>query len=526
MFYDGAMRSTGRTWCWLVVAGLCLSASYPATADAWMERRQQQREARETFLVQLRENRAERAGAVEARMRALLDQIEEQGWRAEAEPLWFMIAGLQRLDADRLGDLPDRVRVLAPPPDTTAKRRRPPRADPRFEAAVEAARRDMTTDTYDLLRRAAAVGEVEVAVELMRQVLLIDPDHGPIRKALGQVRLADKYADTLPRRPRTVDVSKIPELAAIDPEHNWFSPFDAEMIKQGLVWSHRYGWMPIKNASRYDKGYVFDLQRKTWDTLEGANATHRRPGRDWRIRTEHVEVRGTADLAQMAQVADDLEAMYDEIFAVYAAFFADGGKHDPLKLALGLVAHDPLVVWVYRDHQEYLDRSGAVAWSGGIFRPSNGTSYFYGGPSETMYHEFTHQVLHVMTGKNEAPVWVTESIAEYTETAAVSGDGIAFRGAAYTRAMSLEELFRLTTHSLWSQAATRTRAANYAAAGSVATFCMQAEDGRYAADFIDFLRDSYRGKTGGRMIWEYLGLSSREFGEAYHTWGRGDAGHR
>lgn len=488
-----------------------------------MDRRAAQRAERAAFVAQLEANRAERAAAVETRLHAFLDQIEQEKLRPQAEPLWFMVAGLQRLDAAKLDDLPDQVRKLAPPLDDTSKRRRKPRADPVFEAALDTAREEMTADTYALLRRAAAVGEVETAVELMRQVLLFDPDHGAIRKGLGQVRLADKYADQLPRRRREAAVDGVPELADIDPEHNWFSAFDAEMVKQGMVWHHRHGWMPIKNASRYDKGYVFDLQRKTWDTAAAANAAHRKPGRDWIIRTQHVEVRGTADLEKMAQVADDLEAMYDEIFAVYASFFAEGGKNDPLKLALGLVEHDPLVVWVYRERQEYLDRSGAVQWSGGIFRPSNGTSYFYGGPSETMCHEFTHQVLHVMTGKNESPPWLTESIAQYTETAELTDAGLEFRGARYTDAMSLEALFRLTTHSLWSQAVTRTNAANYAAAGSVSTFCMKADGGKYAADFIDFVRDSYRGRTERRELWEYLGLGAREFGEAYRVWGRDGA---
>lgn len=489
----------------------------PAAADAWLNQRQTQREARTSFLAQLEANQNERAAAAEARLRLFFDQIEREKLRPEAKPLWYLIAGLHRLDPDRVGDLPERVREIAPPRKESSRRK--PRADPAFEAALEAAREDLTQETYSLLRRAAAVGEVQAAVELMRQVLWFDPDHGPIRKALGQVRLADKYADQIPRDTNHAELHGIPELADLDPEHNWFSPFDAKMVQQGLVWNRRYGWMPIKNADRYDKGYVYDLQRKTWDTAAGANAAHGKPGRDWIIRTQHVEVRGTANLDKMAQVADDLEAMYDEIFAVYAAFFADG-KHDPLKLALGLVDHDPLVVWVYQDRQEYLDRTGAMQWSAGIFRPSNGTSYFYGGPSAVMYHEFTHQVLHVMTGKNSSPVWLTESIAEYTETAKLTPDGIKFSGAGYTEAMSLEALLELSGHGQWSQAMTRTNGANYAAAGSLATFCMKAEDGRYAADFIDFLRDSYRGRTRGRKIWEYLGLNARDFNIAYVRWGR------
>jgi len=499
-----------------IVLGLLLAmTSASASADTWSQQRQQLRDTRVEFLASLETNQSQRAAAAETRLRAFLDEIEEAGWRCDAEALWGLVAGVQRMDPARIGDLPDRVRkIIAAAPDGVKKK-----TDRAFTAALKTARQELTDDTYDLLRRAAKVGEVQAAVELMRQVLTFDPDHKAIRKALGQVRLADKYADRLPDTAQPRRAKAIPELAGYDPDRNWFSPFDAKMLRKGLVWTARSGWMPFDHADRYERGQVFDMQKRRWSTLASANEEHRRPGRDWVIRTEHVEVRGTADLDKMAQVATDLEAIYDEIFSVYAAFFAEGGKHDPLKLALGLVEHKPLVVWVYRTRQEYLDRSGAVEWSGGIFRPDNGTTYFYGGPSTTMYHEFTHQVLHVMTGKNESPSWLTESIAQFTETADMADGELLFLGAPYVGQIALDDLFALRSGAAWSRHVERYNGVCYAEAGSVSTFCMQADEGKYSADFIDFVRDSYRGKTRGRAIWEYLGLSKRDFAESYRAWG-------
>lgn len=484
-----------------------------ASADPWSKARQRQRDDRQALRERLEEEREKRAVLTETQIIALVDRIEARQWRVEAEVLWGMLAGLIRLDPARLGDLPDRIRRLP-----VASESEP--LDPAYAAALSETREVLTTDTYELLKRAADVGEVRIAVELMWEVLCFDPDHEPIRDALGQVRLPDEVARQLPRPQRGVRRQiSIPELADFDPDANWFSPFDAQMLNKGLIWNQMRGWMPIKHADRYDKGAIYDAQRRKWATIEEANEYHSRAGRDWRIRTEHLDVRGTADLDQIALVASELEAMYDEIFAVYAAFFAHDRRNDPLRLALGLAEHQPLVVWVYRDHDEYIRRSDGPEWSGGLFRPDTKACYFYGGPSTTMYHEFTHQVLHVMTGKNNAPSWLTEAIAVYTQTVTFVDNGLTFRGAPYAGRLPLDDLFALRNGRAWYRHAESDRPSAYDEAGSLATFCMDAEDRRYRADFIDYVRDAYQGRTRGREVWEYLGLSRRELEAAYHRWG-------
>lgn len=426
--------------------------------------------------------------------------------------MYGLCAGLHRLDPQRLGDLPERVQALIDSvPEGSAKTNR------RFDAALKEVRQELTKPTYDLLRRAEAVGEVQVAVELMRQTLRFDPDHKAIRKALGQVKLPEKIAAQRPQI--TQGQGPLAPIVSFEPDRQWVSRFEAKMLDSGLVWNPDRGWMPIKHAARYADGEIFDFSRREWTTVAEANTFHARAGRDWDIRTEHLHIRGTADLESLAQIATRLEAMYDEIFSVYAPFFKDGGRRDALQLALGLAEHPPLEIWVYRDHDEYLQRSGAVGWSGGIFRPSNGTAYFYGGPSTTMYHEFTHQVLHVMTGKNRSPSWLTESIAEYTETAQLTSQGMAFPGKRYVGELQLEQLFALREGAAWSRHAQSNRPSAYAEAGSLASFCMDADDSKHRADFIDFIRDSYHGKTHGKQLWEYLGLSFRELATNYAKWG-------
>jgi hypothetical protein len=47
---------------------------------------------------------------------------------------------------------------------------------------------------------------------------------------------------------------------------------------------------------------------------------------------------------------------------------------------------------------------------------------------------------------------------------------------------------------------------------------MESEGRRFREDFIDFLRDSYRGATGGRKLWDYLGLGYGDFEKTYTQW--------
>ncbi|MBB6428705.1 hypothetical protein [Algisphaera agarilytica] len=501
----------------LLALFVCTLITPLARADAWFEQREKLRTQRAEFIEQLQASRVERAEAANARIMEFLDLIDEKNWKIDERALWGMCAGVFRLDRNHVRDIPRRIDEITED-QAVSGREKPDRA---FEAALKQARKDLTEPSYDLLRRAESVGEVQAAVELMREVLCFDPDHKAIRRALGQVKLSDKVMEKINRIDETTTTDNtLEKLLRFDADLYWVSKFEAERMKAGLIWNPDRGWMPAKHADRYDKGFVFSLRRKEWMSLADANSYHSRAGRDWEIRTEHLDVRGSTDLESISQVATQLEMMYDEIFYVYALFFAEGGKYDPLQLALGLVEHPPMKVWVYRDHAEYVNRADAVSWSGGIFRPSNGTCYFYGGPSETMFHEFTHQVLHVMTEKNDAPVWLTEAIAQYTETAVFHEDRMLFRGAAYYGHLPLDELFGLKDGNQWYRHVESDRPSAYAEAGSVATFCMQAQDGRFRADFIDYVRDAYRGKDRNRTVWDYLGLSYEEFRVAYHRWGK------
>lgn len=506
---------------WLAAALLCLAAAVtPATAqDSWSAKRAAARALRTQLVAEAHADAANRADHAAKAISALLDRVASGQVTARFEDLAQLIAGLGRLDASRLGKLPKRLTALTPAqaPDTLD--------DPApWDAALQQVRDAVTDRPYTLLKRAANAGEVGLAVELMWEVLWFNPDHAKIRKGLGMGRLPAKLeAKAALDRTRARDAFKGNRIRyeRFDPDRLWYRAFDAARLKEGLVWSPQLGWANPAYPDRYDRGGVFDLQQRKWVTLQSANAYHSRPERAWEVRTEHLIIRGTADLAVLADAATQLNAFRREIFGLYAGFFLASDEHDVLRLALGLADTKPLEVWILRDHAQYLQVSGAPAWSGGVYIPSQGVCYFYGRVNPTMFHEFTHQILGVFAGRNSAPAWLVEGIAVHTETAAFKQGRVAIRGARPSHKFSVPELMKLKTNRAWhAWHGSGDNPSAYADAGSLVTFCMNADDARHRADTLDFIRDSYLGRTRGREIWDYLGVEQNTFVRDYERWRR------
>ena len=463
-------------------------------------------------------DREARAEHDRTQIQALFEQVRNGEVVIAKEDLWQLLAGLGRLSPDHLGDLPEQLQNMA----VTAEK-----SNPAGRQALANTRQSITERPWELLRKSAQVGNVELATEFMWEVLYFDPDFEPIRKALGQKKVnPDKVKGLRTAQVEGKLAQRMPQIKNLHPNRYWFSPFDAARLKQGYWWDERYGWILAKFAQRYEKGYIYDLQRKQWATLQEANEYHARPGRDWQVRTEHLLISGTADLQKLVDVANHLEAMYDEIFRTFPTFFSDSHRVDVMRSALGLAEHEPFEVWVYATRDEYIQRADAVRWSGGVFNPTTEEAYFYGGPSPTMYHEFTHQVLHLMTGGNRAPSWLTEGIAVYAQSVTFGIDGAHFPGARPNNSWSIDELFKLRRGDDWYRAVEtaqrKHRQTPYGPSGSLVTFAMKLEDGRLRTDFIDYLRDNYRGQAGTRDLWDYLGMSEQAFRQAYAKWaGRG-----
>jgi|GEM_PF-2575984 hypothetical protein len=254
------------------------------------------------------------------------------------------------------------------------------------------------------------------------------------------------------------------------------------------------------------------MQERRWTTLADAERVHAMRDKPWVLRTENLEVRGTASLSQLVEVANRLETFYGEIFASYASFFAKD-KSD-VRLIFGLLDHDRLAVSGARNQEDYrasLPSGIDAGWSAGMWIPSANSSFFFAGHQEVVYHEFTHQVLHAFSHVNNGPAWLVEGVAAYSQSPRFEHGAMRlgilseirqvqcyFDQRAAGRALSLEQLMAIAVTAAWS--ATTQPDLTYAAAGAVVECCMEAAGRRYRADFIDFLRDSYLGRTMGHSL--------------------------
>jgi hypothetical protein len=481
-----------------------LAAPAGASADTWQSQRSEARQDRAELRRAADEDQEARARHAEEALSSLFGRVESGEVVVARAELWQLLAGLGRLSPEHLGDLPERLRGM----NVAAER-----SDAMGNSALAATRSSITERPWKLLQRSVEAGQIRLATDYLWEILYFDPDFQPIRRALGHQKVKPDKVKGLRTDQIIGDLAdRMPEIQHLHPDRYWFSPFDAARLKQGLWWDDRFGWIDANHPDRYKQGYLFDLQRKKWTTLDEANTYHSKPGRDWQVRTEHMLITGTAELEKLVQVADHLEALYAEVFRTFSAFFTDSRRVDAMRYALGLAEHDPLKVWVYASHDEYVSRADAVGWSGGVFKRSNGEAYFYGGPSTTMYHEFTHQILHVMTGQNSAPSWLAEGIAVYAQTVTFEMQGASFPGASPDGAWSIDDIMALRKGDDWY------RAYETAKKNGRPTFSMQVADSSHQTDFIDFLRDSYRGRAGKRAVWDYMGMSEQSYQQAYARW--------
>lgn len=481
----------------VVFLGVPLAASYlpaisAAADESWLAERGRLRDTRARFRQQVLDDRLLRAELGAELLDELIGFAGEHRAMGQDATLYRMLAQLEKLDAARIPDLKQRIEQLAPEPKV-----RRDEADHCWEQQLEATAIRLTRRPMELLERSLSVGSADVSAELIEEILAFHPNCKPLREMLGQQQF----------------------------EGQWLSRFAYSQARRGFVWDDQYGWKLATETARYERGDYWDPELKTWLPMETANSAHAEPEHAWEIPTEHLKVRGTVKLARLAVVARTLEAFYSRLLTEYPRFFAKDRR-----LVLGTGEHSPLVVSLFRNREQYRRACPhSVLWSLGVYDIDTRSSCFYGDQPTLMYHEFTHQMLHVFAGGNSSPAWLTEGIAVYNESARFE-DGCMVLGGAppdgkicrhlerfrQGQAMPAEEVVRISSFHDWT--ATDVPQRQYQAAGALVAFCMEGRGGAYRDDFIDFLRDSYRGTTAGRQLWDYAGYDRESFFAVYEAW--------
>lgn len=348
-------------------------------------------------------------------------------------------------------------------------------ADRAYQTRLRALVDEVVKRSLRATKQAIGADEPGLAFDLFEYALLLDPDNERAHKGLGHVKVKGE----------------------------WMRRFQAARLKGGFRWDPRLAWVRIGEEERYQRGEVYDLTQGKWLPLEQADRFHAQAAHPWVIRSEHFELRSTAPLARSAWLAERLERFYLAMFRQYDLFFANKGG---VKWIFGQVKQaKPLVVNVYRDRAQYVGEADPVEGSAGFYSPSEHASYFYDqGPEvSTLQHEITHQILGEISGGGAA-AWVGEGAAVYLEDTAFVDGAPRVGGPADNRdlqgymaelaaggALRLSDVLALTKQSEWNA---NLSGKNYRGAGATVHFLMNFDGGRYRADFVRLLRDSYWGK--------------------------------
>ncbi len=500
------MRSLQRSLllsaCLLVAWSIVPSAEAvdkgPTAADKkWFEARAANRSGRDGMYKGAAADRIERAKKAAAVAHEVAKKAADTRVPGQDQTFARIVEFIERLDPAQAEPVKAAFAALPAEPASAE-----PKAVKAWETFFKSKRAALTKPTEVLGERALGVSVTDIAYDCLQQVFTYDPDHASLRKALGQTKVDERY----------------------------YGAKDMELVKAGLRWDSKLGWIVIKDLVRYEKGEYFDLQTRKWTTLEEANTLRAERNQQWVVQTEHLELRGTAKLQELIDAANKLEAFYAQVFASYSLFFSKEGRSD-FKLIFGLLDHPRLVINIAKDPTAYkasLPDGVPAGFSAGMWIPAVGASFFYAGPMEVMYHEFAHQILDVFSEGSRAPVWVVEGIAVYTQAPVyregelrlgdLSKNGMIrthFRRLAAKNAMALDTLMALD-YRAWSGAADP--GPQYSAAGALAQFCMEADNRKYRADYVEFVRDSYQGLSQGHTLWDYLGMTRADFISAYQAW--------
>ncbi len=348
------------------------------------------------------------------------------------------------------------------------------------------------------VERCLSAGEPGLAFDLFQYVLLLDPENDRAHKGLGHVKVDGK----------------------------WVRKFEADQMRRGLVWDKKFGWMKAADKARYEKGEFWDFSADRWTTLDEANRAHSDWNSHWVIKTEHFELRSSANLDRSVEVAERLEAFYLQLFRQYDLFFAPKGSGGAAALIFGVSPsqQQPLVVNFYRDQNQFKAHANPPTdWAAGFYSGGSHASYFYDmGNSYSvtvLQHEIVHQILGE-TSPGGAESWLAEGAAVYLEDAFFR-DGVLTLGGFndHSRVVAYQGGFRNNNaggeHRLRDVLQLRSMrewdsgdiSKNYKGAGAVVYFFCNFDGGRYRSDFVDFLRDSYYGRSP--KLEDYFGLSAQ-----------------
>ena len=375
---------------------------------------------------------------------------------------------------------------------------------------------------FDLAKRAATAKPplYSHAAICLREVLEGQPDHPEARRLLGYVAY----------------------------EGGWARPFAVRQLKEGNVNHPIFGWVPADWVEHLNRGELPNYSARGQKQVrllpaEEANRLRSDWKNPWQVATEHFEIQSNVPLSETIEFARRLEAFYDMFFMLLADLVGDNlpmARRFRSATLTGEASYRPHQIHYYATRDEYLEHltpltTDEIDNSLGYYCPprsgkgNRAVAYFFrdlGGQlpvTATLYHEVSHQLLFETAGpnaftKNVGNYWVFEGLGTYFETVTPQPDGsievgglVGERLAAAQQALADGRFLPLQQFLMLDQNSFSRRErilVNYQQAEALTVFLMQWNEGTYRDDFLDYVKDAYRGRikrSTGRSLEDRLG---------------------
>lgn len=341
-----------------------------------------------------------------------------------------------------------------------------------------------------LAHQAVKAGLPTYAYQLTREVAHHDPDHARARRLLGFVKH----------------------------KNEWVSPFEADKLKRGEVWTDRWGWLKEEHVPRYQKGDRLSPS-KHWVTADKDADLRRDFSKAWEIRTEHYFLKTNTSLERGVELASSLEDFHRFFQQTFAAFFNDPIQMQKLftnPTAVGRGTNKPFVVHFFSTREEYVDAligkyKQQIKITNGLYDTDKGAVYSFNNPAmtaeATLFHEATHQILaaHLKLSPEIARTqnfWLIEGIACYIESFQRTQERLTLGDPRYERIVAsryrllhdgyyvpLEDFVAMGKDVFQNSPQIQN---NYSQASGLVHFFMHYERGRYRDNLIEHLRQVYQ----------------------------------
>ncbi len=373
-------------------------------------------------------------------------------------------------------------------------------------------RQDQAAALFRLAQRSAAVHQAPLAYRLALDAIHADPDHEAARRVFG----FQKY------------------------QNQWHTPYEVRMLRGGMVWHEKFGWIEKINLPRYLAGER--LLGVTWIDAANDAKLHAEITHGWDIETEHYRIRTNHSIEAAVALGvklENLDRLWRQIFLGYYASAADvealfSGRPVPNRES------PRLDVVYFRDKEQYhrilKPMMPDVGISMGLYVAENRTAYFYAGSEDserTMYHEATHQLFQQSRRTagdvgRKANCWLMEGIAMYMETLHREGDCYVLGGLHDVRMdaaryhvekkdfyLPFDKLVRMGVQDLQGHPQI---AKLYSQIAGMTSFLVHYADGRYRDALVVCLAAIYDGSQDPDLLARTTGANYAELDKQYQAY--------